>query len=79
MTELRTSDGRYACVICEIEDGTPVLRVSKGVPGGSGEYRDLCTIGADVLVKTLGYAGFLIDAPIEEDPGTDCYSPYLPF
>ncbi len=79
MTELKTSDGRYACVICATEDGTPVLRVAKRVPGGSGEYRGLCTIGPDVLVETLGYAGFLVDAASAEDPGPEGEPGYLPF
>ena len=51
MHELRSSDGKYACVIQPTTDGTPTLRVPQAGP--DGRYDDLCSLQADQLFAAL--------------------------
>ena len=77
MRELRSGDGKYACVIQQAADGTPALRVAHAGP--DGRYYDLCSLRADQLFAALLKAGLLPDAPEEEQGSRNPVHRGLPF
>ena len=79
MTALKSSDGRYACIICETVDGTPTLRIACRVSPADGDYLDLCSIEADTLFVVLARAGLLPGAARDDLDPDYATGPDLPF
>ena len=77
MHELRSGDGKYACVIQQAADGTPTLRVAHAGP--DGRYQDLCSLRAGQLFAALLKAGLLPDMPEEERDSRKPVQRGLPF